>query len=71
MIDLSIPIKDIRSTLSFYRDILGCTITRQQKDRLDIELYGHHLVAQLSEEEAPRKSITISPPHTNQCAKGD
>jgi len=38
---------------------LGCTITRQQLDRLDINFYGHHLVAQLSKEEAAHKSITI------------
>ena len=59
MIHLSIPIKDIASTVNFYRDILGCTITRQQTDRLDIDFYGHHLVAQLSELEASHKSITI------------
>lgn len=59
MIHLSIPIKDIASTVKFYRDILGCTITRQQTDRLDIDFYGHHLVAQLSELEASHKSITI------------
>lgn len=59
MIHLSIPIKDIDSTIHFYRDILGCTITRQQIDRLDINFYGHHLVAQLSKEEAAHKSITI------------
>jgi len=59
MIHLSVPIKDIASTLSFYQDILGCTITRQQTDRLDIDFFGHHLVAQLSELEAAHKSITI------------
>jgi len=59
MIHLSIPIKDIASTLRFYQDILGCTITRQQIDRLDIDFFGHHLVAQLSELEASHKSITI------------
>lgn len=59
MIHLSVPIKDIASTLRFYRDILGCTITRQQTDRLDIDFFGHHLVAQLSELEASHKSITI------------
>ena len=59
MIHLSIPIKDIASTLRFYQDILGCTVTRQQTDRLDIDFFGHHLVAQLSELEASHKSITI------------
>jgi extradiol dioxygenase family protein len=59
MIHLSVPIKDIASTVRFYRDILGCSITRQQVDRLDIDFYGHHLVAQLSELEASHKSIKI------------
>ncbi|MDO9024245.1 VOC family protein [Zwartia sp.] len=59
MIHLSIPIKDIDSTVRFYGEILGCEITRRQEDRLDINFFGHHLVAQLSELEASHQSITI------------
>jgi extradiol dioxygenase family protein len=59
MIHLSVPIKDIASTIKFYGEILECKISRQQEDRLDIDFFGHHLVAQLSEIEASHISITI------------
>jgi extradiol dioxygenase family protein len=59
MIHLSVPIKDIASTIKFYGEILECKISRQQLDRLDIDFFGHHLVAQLSEIEASHTSITI------------
>jgi extradiol dioxygenase family protein len=59
MIHLSIPIREIQSTLAFYGDLLGCTATRVQADRIDFEFFGHHLVAQLSEIEAAHRSVNI------------
>jgi uncharacterized protein len=59
MIHLSIPIREIDSTLAFYRDLLGCTATRVRDDRIDFEFFGHHLVAQLSEVEAAHRSVNI------------
>ena len=59
MIHLSIPIRDVDSTLAFYRDLLGCTATRVQDNRIDFEFFGHHLVAQLSEVEAAHRSVHI------------
>lgn len=59
MIHLSIPIRDVESTLTFYRDLLGCVVTRVQSDRIDFEFFGHHLVAQLSELEAAHRSVNI------------
>jgi len=58
-IHLSIPVKDIASTLVFYQDLLGCKATRILEDRVDIDFYGHHLVAQLSEVEAAHRSVSI------------
>lgn len=58
-IHFSFPIRDIESTLAFYRDLLGCTATRVQADRIDFEFFGHHLVAQLSEVEASHRSVNI------------
>ena len=58
-IHLSIPVKDIASTLSFYQDLLGCKATRVIEDRVDIDFYGHHLVAQLSPQEAAHRSVSI------------
>ena len=59
MIHFSFPIRDIESTLAFYRDLLGCTATRVQEDRIDFEFCGHHLVAQLSEVEASHRCVNI------------
>jgi uncharacterized protein len=59
MLHLSIPVREVASTLTFYRDLLGCTATRVQADRIDFEFFGHHLVAQLSPEEAAHRSLSI------------
>jgi uncharacterized protein len=59
MLHLSIPIREVAATLIFYRDLLGCTATRVQADRIDFQFFGHHLVAQLSPEEAAHRSLSI------------
>lgn len=59
MLHLSIPIREIDASLAFYRDLLGCTATRVQDDRIDIDFFGHHLVGQLSEVEAAHRSVHI------------
>lgn len=59
MLHLSIPIDDVSAAEHFYARIMGCQITRQQKDRLDIDFFGHHVVGQLSPDEASHKSISI------------
>ena len=59
MLHLSIPIKDIASSLYFYEEVLGCKATRIQDDRIDINFFGHHLVAQLSPEEAAHESVKV------------
>ncbi len=58
-VHLSIPVNNIASTLAFYRDLLGCRVSRILEDRADIEFFGHHLVAQLSPAEASHKSVNI------------
>ncbi len=59
MLHLSIPIADIGTTLAFYRDLLGCRAARIEPDRIDFEFFGHHLVAQLSPEEAAHRTVNI------------
>ncbi len=56
---LSIPVSDIASTVNFYQDLLGCKVTRTIADRADIDFFGHHLVAQLSPQEAAHISVNI------------
>lgn len=59
MLHLSIPGKDIVSSLYFYEDVLGCEATRVQDDRIDIDFFGHHLVAHLSPHEAAHESVKV------------
>jgi extradiol dioxygenase family protein len=59
MLHLSIPIKDIASSLYFYEEVLGCKATRILDNRIDINFFGHHLVAQLSPEEAAHESVKV------------
>ncbi len=59
MLHLSIPVADIESSLVFYRDLLGCEAARVEHDRIDFEFFGHHLVAQLSPDEARHRSVQI------------
>jgi extradiol dioxygenase family protein len=63
MLHLSIPVREIDATIAFYRDLLGCNVTRVQTDRIDFEFFGHHLVAQLSEAEAAHRSVRIGKDH--------
>jgi extradiol dioxygenase family protein len=59
MIHLSIPISSISDTLFFYSEVLGCKASRIAEDRIDFDFFEHHLVAQLSPEEATHQSVYI------------
>jgi len=43
----------------FYIDTLGCTAGRVAADRIDLNFFGHHIVAQLSPEEAGHRGELI------------
>ena len=47
---LAFPIKDIPETKKWYTEILGCSIGRKSKDWIDFNLFGHQIVAHLSDE---------------------
>jgi extradiol dioxygenase family protein len=59
MIHLSIPVSSISDTLFFYSEVLGCKASRIAEDRIDFDFFQHHLVAQLSPEEAAHQSVYI------------
>jgi extradiol dioxygenase family protein len=59
MIHLSIPVRSISDTLFFYSEVLGCKASRISEDRIDFDFFQHHLVAQLSPEEAAHQSVYI------------
>ncbi len=46
---LAIPVDDIETNRSFYRDILGCKEGRSSDHWVDFDFYGHQLVIHLKE----------------------
>lgn len=47
---LAIPVREITTTRSFYRDILGCQEGRSSDHWVDFNFYGHQLVIHIKEE---------------------
>ena len=46
---LAIPVKEITTTRTFYRDIIGCEEGRSSDHWVDFNFYGHQLVIHISE----------------------
>ena len=55
----SFPVRDLASTRAFYGDVLGCTAGRTEADRIDFDFFGHHIVAQVSEQESAHRSVGV------------
>ncbi|MGF1671703.1 MAG: VOC family protein [Balneolaceae bacterium] len=49
---LAFPVKNLKDTLTFYRDILGCETGRTSDHWIDFNFWGHQVVAHLSPDEA-------------------
>jgi len=55
---LAFPVTDIEQTKQFYGNGLGCEIGRESRQALILNLYGHQLVAHLTNEPlTPQKGI--------------
>ncbi len=46
---LAIPVKEITTTRSFYRDTLGCKEGRSSDHWVDFDFFGHQLVIRISD----------------------
>lgn len=44
---LGFPVSDIEKTREFYRDILGCKITKSSERTININFWGHQIVGHL------------------------
>ncbi|MEX1011584.1 MAG: VOC family protein [Balneolaceae bacterium] len=53
---LAFPVKELKETLRFYRDILGCETGRSSDRWIDFNFWGHQVVAHLSPDDAGRSS---------------
>ncbi len=55
---LAFPVTNIAQTKSFYADGLGCKIGRENSNSVILNLYGHQLVAHITDEPlTPQKGI--------------
>lgn len=54
---LAFPIENISDTKKFYVDGLGCTVGRQTANSMILNLYGHQLVAHITEKLPPQTGI--------------
>ena len=53
---LAIPVKEISTTRSFYRDILGCKEGRSSDNWVDFNFFGHQLVIHINDD---KKNIEV------------
>ncbi len=59
---LAFPVGNIPETKAFYAEGLGCTVGRESANSVILGLYGHQLVAHVSEKE-PHPQTGIYPRH--------
>ena len=48
---LAFPVKSIKATKIFYKEVLGCEIGREDKKWVDFNFFGHQLSAHLKPDE--------------------
>lgn len=44
---LAFPVRDLEAARAFYVGILGCTLGRETWNHIDLNMFGHHVVAHL------------------------
>jgi uncharacterized protein len=45
---LAIPVSDLKKSMHFYKDILGCSLGRRSDTWIDFIFFNHQLVTHLS-----------------------
>jgi len=53
---LAFPVRNLAEAKAFYVEVLGCTVGRETWNHVDLNLFGHHVVAHLGGE--PRASAS-------------
>ncbi|MCC5906878.1 MAG: VOC family protein [Balneolaceae bacterium] len=53
---IAFPVKELKQTLIFYRDVLGCKTGRSSDKWIDFDFWGHQVVAHLSPDDAGKSS---------------
>jgi len=58
---LAFPVDDLAAARQFYGGLLGCPEGRSSAEWIDFNFFGHHIVAQVSAEEAAHRSVGVGP----------
>lgn len=53
---LAFPVKELKDTLTFYRDLLGCETGRSSDKWIDFNFFGHQVVAHVSPDDAGKSA---------------
>ena len=56
---LAFPVKDLKTTIDFYKKTLNCKVGRQSEKWVDFNLFGHQIVAHLAPEECKDANSNI------------
>ena len=59
---LAFPVRDVDSTVRYYRDQLGLRVDLIESDRCIIDFFGHQAVAHVSEKDIPAR-VSLYPRH--------
>ena len=56
---LAFPVLNLKKTESWYTDILGCSVGRKSNDWIDFNLFGHQIVAHLTDSITPESTNNV------------
>lgn len=48
---LAFPVRDLEEARSFYLEMIGCTLGREDENHIDFNMFGHHVVAHIASED--------------------
>ena len=60
---IAFPVDDLEAARRFYGETLGCPEGRSSERWIDFDLFGHQIVAHLSDEPRPKKSANAVDGH--------
>lgn len=56
---LAFPVRNLKEAREWYTEVLGCKVGRESDEWVDLNLYGHQIVAHLSESRSEESSNEV------------
>ena len=56
---LAFPVRNLKEARDWYSEVLGCKVGRESDEWVDLNLYGHQIVAHLSESSSEESSNEV------------